>query len=300
MASSLGMADASLCDGKLLRNNVDCVWFGGDKFNVQIRLGKEKLINAAFKEFLSYKSWDDGCEIVPDVKDGRLETKARIVRGSHPSLKYRGNELKRHKVWFQKEGRFYYVYKYTGWQHSVLPATFRVDKTLHPNIWKLVQNMEKVCPQNHWIMTCYENGDDYIGAHSDKTKNWVEGSSFHVRKWGHPRRFVITLKSDDIVIFDKILPSGTDIFVDAETNLKTRHAVPTMPNMGVGISGSIVGRHIATKVTFEEAKKNIALAKKSKQSRDRAKEARKLKRKKLKPEEGTKTEGKLKRKRKLP
>jgi hypothetical protein len=73
-----------------------------------------------------------------------------------------------------------------------------------------------------------------------------------------------------------------------------------MPNMGVGISGSIVGRHIATKVTFEEAKKNIALAKKSKQSRDRAKEARKLKRKKLKPEEGTKTEGKLKRKRKLP
>ena len=39
-------------------------------------------------------------------------------------------------------------------------------------------------------------------------------SLFFMSKWGHPRRFVVTLKDENsTVLFDKILPEGTEIIV---------------------------------------------------------------------------------------
>ena len=42
----------------------------------------------------------------------------------------------------------------------------------------------------------YENGNDYIGMHSDKTKTWKKGSNFQVIKWGCPRIFQMTVKDN--------------------------------------------------------------------------------------------------------
>ena len=250
----------NLTDGTLLSSDVE----GVCGLNIKVRLGSPDLINAAFQEFLSLPTWDDDEEIQFDIKDGVLNTKGKMVRGSHPALRYRGNALKRHKIWFQKEGSHFYVYKYTGWQKRVLMATFRLDRVKHPCLYRLVEDLEKTTPQNHWICTLYEDGNDYIGMHSDKTHTWNPGSSFLVQKWGHPRRFVIALQDHaDVdkctVIFDKILPSGTKVLVDSDANVRTRHGVPPMEG-DIGPSGSIVGRHIAEKISFDAADKMVQQA----------------------------------------
>ena len=258
-------SNEGLRDGKVLTENIDGITFRNKEYNFRFILSdQKKLVDEAFKEFLALKKWEG--TITPKTKGG-LHTDAKIVRGDHEALKYRGNALKRHKIWFQKETGFYYAYKYTGWQHAVLPATFSVDPKRHPGMWHLVTQMEKRCPQNHWIMTCYENGNDCIGFHSDKTATWAPNSSFHVVKWGCPRRFVVTLKDENsTVLFDKILPEGTEIIVDALANEATKHAVPPMEG-DIGISGSIVGRLIQTRIGFDEAQLNLAKAAKAKENR---------------------------------
>ena len=267
-------SDEGLRDGKVLTENIDGITFKNKEYNFRFILSdRKKLVDEAFKEFLALKNWEG---TITANTQGGLHTEAKIVRGDHEALKYRGNALKRHKIWFQKETDFYYAYKYTGWQHAVLPATFSVDPKKHPGMWKLITEMEKRCPQNHWIMTCYENGHDYIGPHSDKTKTWAADSSFHVVKWGCPRRFVVTLKDESsTVLFDKILPEGTEIIVDASANEATRHAVPPMVG-DIGISGSIVGRLIQTKIAFEEAQLNLAKAKRAKENRRLVKKRKRM------------------------
>ncbi len=51
------------------------------------------------------------------------------------------------------------------------------------------------------------------------------------------------------VIFDKILPTGTMVKLSMAANIRTRHAVPVMEN--VGRSGSIVSRMIKTSLTLD-------------------------------------------------
>ena len=78
------------------------------------------------------------------------------------------------------------------------------------------------------------------------------------------------------VIFDKILPSGTEIIVDSRSNELTRHGVPVMDE-NVGMSGSIVGRDIACSISIDKMERNIVEAKKSKVKREEAKERKKKK-----------------------
>lgn len=52
------------------------------------------------------------------------------VEGDNDALKYRGNTLKRGKMWLQKENpetHGFTKYYYTGWQYKVLPATASVS-----------------------------------------------------------------------------------------------------------------------------------------------------------------------------
>ena len=47
-----------------------------------------------------------------------------LITGDHPALHYRGNKLKRHKIWAQTEYMDGLLkYGYTGWQHAVAAAT---------------------------------------------------------------------------------------------------------------------------------------------------------------------------------
>ena len=199
-------------------------------------------------------------------------------------MKYRGNAIKRQKIWLQDCNDKIRIYNYTGFQYNVANATVALDQTNLEATKKLVKEMKDECDGNHWIITKYENGKDNIGAHFDKTGDWEDNSYFQVVKFGTPRRFQIFLRDKIIkkvqaknrkgqlkhnkngfpimkeeviakptLVFDKILPPGTMIKLSMSANLRTRHAVPEMEN--VGRSGSIVSRMIKTTLTLKELEK---------------------------------------------
>ena len=52
-----------------------------------------------------------------------------MVMGDHPALHYRGNALKRHKIWLQTDYQQGMIkYGYTGWQHAISAATRSIKR----------------------------------------------------------------------------------------------------------------------------------------------------------------------------
>ena len=118
------------------------------------------------------------------------------VDGTHEALHYRGNPIKRRKIWAQRgptsEG--YHRYGYTGWQWKVLPAT--VDVALISELTAMLQKYDAWCDAtgaprpDHYIVTLYEDGTHSIDWHYDKTRDITPGSIITVLKLGeHARPF---------------------------------------------------------------------------------------------------------------
>ena len=215
---------------------------------------------------------------------------ALMVTGDHPALSYRGNALKRHKMWLQtdyKQGVL--KYGYTGWQHAVAPATRDIGAV--PVIANLMERMNAELPTmlkemnmpssskqfNHAIFTRYEDEHDFIGHHADKERDFEEGSYFVVFKFGAERMFEFTTNEGE-VFWKRPLPAGTMLVVRAKSeggecaNSRVKHGVPRALEP-CGPSGSVVFRAIRTVVPWEEAIKNVAAASKSKLKRRAAKAA---------------------------
>ncbi len=263
----------SFIDNELMVEDVNYIIHNGIRYNIKIEVKKyEDLVNGSFKEMRKLGNHDDDKEIEWSVEGDKLGSKnAKWVRGSHPALHYRGNALKRHKVWFQEHKEGFYTYKYTGWQKKVLNATFCIDKNTFSATSALVNAMKQDINQNHWIATMYEDGKDYIGMHSDKNKTWRKNSGFQVVKWGAARVFCVTINDhDDVdkctVLLSKKMPAGTSIIVDWDANLRTRHGVPVMEECNE-VSGSIVGRDIETCISFAESQRMIKQAEKDRLKR---------------------------------
>lgn len=205
-----------------------------------------------------------------------------LVTGAHPSLHYRGNALKRHKIWAQT---FYSAglakYGYTGWQHAVSAATR--DVVAYPDLDKMMKwlnaNFSAILEEhglpgspavfNHAIFTRYEDEKDFIGMHSDKEKDFAPGSYFVVFKLGAARDFAFS--TNDTVFWQETLPTGTMIIVRMGTaNQRVKHGVPVMAQP-CGASGSIVFRCIRTIIPWPDVKKNIERARQQKKKRAAAK-----------------------------
>lgn len=186
-------------------------------------------------------------------KDGMIPL---WVNGTHKALNYRGNAIKRGKMWFQPEySKGYRKYGYTGWQWKITYAK-RDIKSLPvlENLAYTVNNSGLVdIPFNDWIVTRYRDGSDNIGFHSDKIRDFTKDSVIMIIKLGDSRKFEFTY--EDKVFYSEILPKGTAIFTGLDCNKKVKHGVPVMKD--VGLSGSIVGRCIDTIVPWDKVKKEI-------------------------------------------
>ena len=110
-----------------------------------------------------------GARIVPNV--------VQWVTGDNRALMYRGNVLKRGKIWLQRgdpKTKGYRRYYYTGWQWNILPAT--ADVELCPEVEPIADayddwaEMRGVQRANHYIVTKYKDGSDDIGFHTDKPR----------------------------------------------------------------------------------------------------------------------------------
>lgn len=192
--------------------------------------------------------------------------KPQWVRGDNRALRYRGNVLKREKMWFQLEDpaktRTFLRYLYTGWQWRVLPATAGVSAC--PELLPVVKKLGEWTAEhgfvrpNHFIVTRYRDGDHNIGAHFDKATSIQPGSLITVIKLGEVGRPFKLEWLDGTVIFEKVLAPGTGVVMTLEANLKTKHSVPATD--GCGNSGSLVARTIVDEVSWEEAHKRISKA----------------------------------------
>ena len=219
----------------------------------------------------------DGDEIVPNTE--------QWVDGSHPSLKYRGHALKRAKIWYQKRapGDPYRVYSYTGWQHSILPATSPVEKSIlmQPVASRYDEWAVSIgaMPANHYIVTAYNDGGDSIGYHSDKMRSLEPQSMITVVKIGDcARPFQIRpLPSSDkkspAPFFSRPLEPGTAVVMTLAANATSQHGVPTVDGLRAA-SGSIVFRTARQTVTEDNAGRNINRSIVAKAKRDAARDAK--------------------------
>ena len=213
-----------------------------------------------------------------------------LVTGDHPSLHYRGNALKRHKIWAQADyADGMRKYGYTGWQHAVSAATR--DVRAYPDLHAMMAWLNKhfcawlktcglpavegaAAKFNHVIFTRYEDEKDFIGMHADKEVDFVPGSYFVVFKLGAARDFAFSHK--DQVFWQHTLEAGTAIIVKTGTgsaNQFCKHGVP-VSQVPVGPSGSVVFRCIQTVVPWDVVKRNMGRAKMQKKKRQQAKQAR--------------------------
>ena len=185
------------------------------------------------------------------------------VNGDNAALKYRGNELKRGKIWLQRlaSADGYLRYGYTGWQWRVLPATADVARC--PEVLPIADAYDEWAAglgfphANHYIVTKYRDGQHNIGFHSDKPKDIAPGSLITVVKTGtHGRPFELCYPGEESAPFySQVLAPGTAVIMTLEANLKTKHGVPVVAEAGA--SGSIVFRTIATKLTLETVVKEL-------------------------------------------
>lgn len=193
------------------------------------------------------------------------------VEGSNDALKYRGNELKRTKIWVQRgdpQERGYAYYYYTGVQWEVVPA--QTDWARCPEVAELVPRYDSWCRRvgaklaNQAIVTAYRNGDFGIGKHSDKARSIApsdeEGASLiTVVKTGPcARPFELFRGEEKEPFWSEVVQPGTAIIMTLEANLATKHAVPTVEDPGLGSSGSIVFRSISSIVSPAQLEKNRA------------------------------------------
>jgi hypothetical protein len=186
------------------------------------------------------------------------------VTGDNRALKYRGNVLKRGKIWLQRGDpaqHGYLRYGYTGWQWNILPATADVArcKEVEPiaNAYDAWAGKLGAKPANHFIVTKYKDGEHSIGYHFDKPQDIAASdaaglSLITVVKIGEcARPFAVREvapkgEKERAPFFCKALEPGTAVIMSLEANLLTQHAVP--PVAEAGPSGSIVFRTIATRI----------------------------------------------------
>ena len=219
------------------------------------------------------------------------------VDGDNENLMYRGNVLRRMKIWLQdgppKDGTL--IYSYTGYTYAVAPATS--DWNADPELAAMCQmynqfiSMIPGAPDaNHAIVTAYVDGKCSIGMHSDKTHSLHDDTIIAVLKLGgSSRRFCIrervinypagmgqvekaALQGAKPMLFDEDVASGDLIIMTAEANHKTQHGVPELETAdAVGLSGSIVWRTAVKMLTPEELAKKIAVTEAGRAKRKAAK-----------------------------
>jgi len=249
-----------------------------------------KVLSEADKTATSPRQLQEALEAnYPVRRAGEAIVPGRVqwVEGTNAALMYRGNALKRTKIWLQRgepnDVGFAYYY-YTGVQWRVVPAQTDWEKC--PEIGALVPLYDAFCndvgakPANQVIVTAYRNGDHNIGAHFDKPRSIAESdddgaSLITVVKIGQcGRPFELYRKGEDTPFWSKTLAPGTAVIMTLEANLATKHAVPVVDEKECGPSGSLVWRSITTVVSPEELRKKLAASDRAKEHAQGKKRAR--------------------------
>ena len=177
--------------------------------------------------------------------------------------------MPRHKFFFQTgdpETDGVLKYGYTGRQARVSLLT--ADVAQCPEVAAiLVKYNQWVASKgfpcaNYVILTLYNDGQDCIPEHSDKTIDFDENSLLTVVKLGPGKRsFVIRDGMGGDVLFNETLPVGTAVTMTVQGNNATSHEVPK--DSSTQLSGSIVFRTIKTRLSLDQVCRAVKTSDKS-------------------------------------
>ena len=279
-----------------------------DKFKLHLPTGEVLKDTAIIPDFVKNSlgmDVDKMWQRLQEYPDHPVEQPIKIqgndpvwITGAHPALNYRGNAIKRDKIWFQKEYTLgMRRYGYTGWQWKVSGGVKDVSEV--PLVDAMFEKISGMVghDMNAIIATRYKSGQDNIGFHSDKVKDFEDGSCFVVIKLGESRKFefswdepavenakqIIRNNKDKVAItkakqaikdrqyeeifYSEELNAGTAIIVGMNANARIKHGVPSIDQVE-HVSGSLVGRFIKTIIPWDDVEKKI-IPKGTKRKRDR-------------------------------
>ena len=211
---------------------------------------------------------------VAGAGDAIAPNEVQWVTGDHRALRYRGNVLKRGKMWLQRGDPAlvgHRRYGYTGWQWHILPATADVARCAE--VLPIADKYDEwaagvgALKANHYIVTKYKDGEHSIGFHFDKpadiAKSGADGKSLivvvKIGACARPfevRDLAAKGEKPPAPFFSKTLAPGTAVIMTLEANLKTQHAVPAVDG-DVGPSGSIVFRSIDKVVAANDVAREL-------------------------------------------
>jgi len=176
-----------------------------------------------------------------DITNATVRDMQRVKRvlGSNPALHYRGNALKRSKIWAQHRAvnmlgvAVTLLYKYTGWCWAIANAQVFVECL--PKYMQQLCNSVKV--SNHFIFTVYEKASDNIGQHSDKLYLMQHGYGFLVVKGGPGLKDrVFRVMREQEIVMDVRLKPGDAIYMSPCANELYTHGVPETDKDGLSFS----------------------------------------------------------------
>ena len=196
-------------------------------------------------------------------------SRCKWLPGAHVALNSRGNAVPRAKLWFQEGYAAYTQYSYTGWQNEVAYAACTFDCA--PLAKDMCEEMNReALGLNHAIATAYAGGDDNIGFHHDKTKQFVPGSLIVCARFGGERLWQLRKgvavgakinskgANADKPCWSETVRGGDAIIMHsgATNQLCVQHGVPAMEKADP--SGSIVYRAIKTQKSWDAIAKAVA------------------------------------------
>lgn len=119
--------------------------------------------------------------------------------------------------WQQSFGQSYY---FTGMTH-------KAREIEHPYLIKLLHyvNIHSSQKYNQILINWYQDGNDYIGPHSDDESQLVYGSSIYSFSFGQERDFIVHSKEDK---YRQVvpMPNNSLIIMSGDIQKHYKHSVP--------------------------------------------------------------------------
>jgi len=187
-------------------------------------------------------------KFIPDEVEAfkKISSEVEFLPRSALTFKIYGKEfsLPRDKQFYGdvEENGIFPLYRYGG---NYIPTVHKWSDTLSEMRSKVNNEMKQYC--NHAVVNRYTCGNDHIGYHHDKEKDFVEGARVLTISLGIPRIFRLKNVKENTIQEIELQP-GSLFILGPETNRLWKHTIVKQSNEKVdGVRISITLRLIKTK-----------------------------------------------------
>ncbi len=204
-----------------------------------------------FTDSIYYPNWyiDNFGTSIDKITKDLLGFKFADRNATH--MKYRGNSLRRDKVFFVDSLIDVPVYQYPGYQYKSIVNEYKLiteNKLIQKIYLKLIEKFK--VDLNHVIGTIYRDGKDIIGWHDDKVKSIDSKVPIFILSFGAQRPLSFRNKETEKFEVDIPMKPGSLFILGHQTNKDYQHSIQESHEI-IGPRVSIIFRNIINKVKYE-------------------------------------------------